>query len=256
MVIDGARHPGRLLAVRRTGAATGVRHALAAQCAHGQGQRRLRWIRSRGARRTTGSGRKPVRIGERRHDAAKLCRSVRSDGRSGRAGRCRWATAALVRSRSRRRLSTGIRRRRRRRPLPVGERAGPRRERKGRLDVRADGASDLEYRADVSDLETVGRMLTSECPGNLTAEGRLTGTSRCSRRRAAGRSATCGTAARACSRRRRPMTCGCRTGGCQGRGHGRHHGQPAGDRRPADRGGDGANDLEGPDARVRRKGQR
>ena len=46
---------------------------------------------------------------------------------------------------------------------------------KGRLDLRPDGSSDLEYRASVSNLETVGRMVNTEISGNLTAEGRLTG---------------------------------------------------------------------------------
>ena len=46
---------------------------------------------------------------------------------------------------------------------------------KGRLDLRPDGASDLEYRASVASLETVGRMFNTEVSGNLTAEGRLTG---------------------------------------------------------------------------------
>jgi autotransporter translocation and assembly factor TamB len=46
---------------------------------------------------------------------------------------------------------------------------------KGRLDLRPDGGSDLEYRASVASLETVGRMFNTEVSGNLTAEGRLTG---------------------------------------------------------------------------------
>jgi autotransporter translocation and assembly factor TamB len=49
---------------------------------------------------------------------------------------------------------------------------------KGRVDLRPDGASDLEYRASVTNLETVGRMFNSEVSGNLTAEGRLTGNQR------------------------------------------------------------------------------
>ena len=40
---------------------------------------------------------------------------------------------------------------------------------------RPDGATDLEYRASVSNLETVGRMVNTEVSGNLSAEGRLTG---------------------------------------------------------------------------------
>ena len=46
---------------------------------------------------------------------------------------------------------------------------------KGHLDLRPDGATDLEYRASVMNLETVGRMFKTEVSGNLTAEGRLTG---------------------------------------------------------------------------------
>jgi autotransporter translocation and assembly factor TamB len=49
---------------------------------------------------------------------------------------------------------------------------------KGRVDLRPDGASDLEYRASVTNLETVGRMFNTEVSGNLTAEGRLTGNQR------------------------------------------------------------------------------
>jgi autotransporter translocation and assembly factor TamB len=48
----------------------------------------------------------------------------------------------------------------------------------GRVDLRPDGASDLEYRATVTNLETVGRMFNAEVSGNLTAEGRLTGNQR------------------------------------------------------------------------------
>ena len=48
----------------------------------------------------------------------------------------------------------------------------------GHLDLRPDGATDLEYRASVMNLETVGRMLKTEVAGNLTAEGRLTGNQR------------------------------------------------------------------------------
>jgi autotransporter translocation and assembly factor TamB len=46
---------------------------------------------------------------------------------------------------------------------------------KGHLDLRPDGASDLEYRASVMNLETVGRMFKTDVSGSLTAEGRLTG---------------------------------------------------------------------------------
>ena len=42
---------------------------------------------------------------------------------------------------------------------------------KGRLDLRPDGASDLEYRASVTNLETVGRMFRRHVSGNLTAKG-------------------------------------------------------------------------------------
>jgi hypothetical protein len=46
---------------------------------------------------------------------------------------------------------------------------------KGRLDLRQDGASDLEYKAHLASLETVGRMVGIDVSGNVSAEGRLTG---------------------------------------------------------------------------------
>ena len=46
---------------------------------------------------------------------------------------------------------------------------------KGRLDLRAGGSTDLQYRAAVSNLETVGRMANTEVSGSAAAEGRLTG---------------------------------------------------------------------------------
>ena len=46
---------------------------------------------------------------------------------------------------------------------------------KGRLDLRPNGASDLQYEAHVASLETVGRMMGAAVSGNVSAKGRVTG---------------------------------------------------------------------------------
>jgi autotransporter translocation and assembly factor TamB len=48
-------------------------------------------------------------------------------------------------------------------------------EASGRADIRQEGQSDLQYKASVTDLATVGRMVDTDVSGSIAAEGHLTG---------------------------------------------------------------------------------